>query len=67
MYIQVRLHKQDGDRNAAVSAGQSSRCTLMLKRPHIRLDIQRYGEYQNGRVVDCGEKWEPQGEKAATR
>ncbi|KRY26370.1 hypothetical protein T03_14801 [Trichinella britovi] len=44
MYIQVRLHKQDGDRNAAVSAGQSSRCTLMLKRPHIRLDIQRCKE-----------------------
>ncbi|KRY45456.1 hypothetical protein T03_15161 [Trichinella britovi] len=32
------------ERNAAVSACQSSRCTLMLKRPHIRRDIQRRKE-----------------------
>ncbi|KRY02441.1 hypothetical protein T03_835 [Trichinella britovi] len=35
MYIQVRQMTQML-RNAAVSAGQSSRCRLMLKRPHIR-------------------------------
>ncbi|KRY06573.1 hypothetical protein T12_4036 [Trichinella patagoniensis] len=30
--------------NAAVSAGQSSLCRLMLKRPHLRRDIQRCKE-----------------------
>ncbi|KRY07339.1 hypothetical protein T12_5189 [Trichinella patagoniensis] len=38
------------ERNAAVSAGQSSRCRLTLKRPHIRRDIQRYKEAR--RIVD---------------
>ncbi|XP_003369367.1 conserved hypothetical protein [Trichinella spiralis] len=38
------------ERNAAVSAGQSSRCRLTLKRPHIRRDIQRCKESR--RIVD---------------
>ncbi|KRZ81514.1 hypothetical protein T08_13759 [Trichinella sp. T8] len=38
------------ERNAAVSAGQSSRCRLILKRPLIRRDIQRCKESR--RIVD---------------
>ncbi|KRY26290.1 hypothetical protein T03_2459, partial [Trichinella britovi] len=61
------LLKQDGDRNAAVSAGQSSRCRLMLKRPHSAVKNYGIGNLTMEELWTAESTWEPQGEEAATR